>query len=52
MEKVSQFTCMNSIGYDALTENEKQSGLVTIVKGDVHKKEIYFFPLGTDLYTS
>ena len=50
MEKVSQFIGMNSIGYDVLAENEKQSGLVTIVKGDIHKKEIHFFPLGTDLY--
>ena len=45
MEKVSQSIGMNSIGYDALVENEKHSGLVTIVKGTVHKKEIHFFPL-------
>ena len=50
MEKVSQSVGMNSVSYDALAKNEKKSGLVTIARGTVHKKEIHFFPLGGDPY--
>ncbi len=50
MKNWSQLLGMKSIVYDTLKKNSKWSGLVTLLKGDVHKKEIHFFPIGEDLY--
>lgn len=52
MREASQPIGLKTIIYDAVTKNTKSSGLVTIVKGNIHKKEMYFFPLGRDWYDS
>ena len=50
IEEASQSIGLKSINYDALAKNTKSSGLVTIVRGDIHEKEIHFFPYGRDIY--
>ena len=48
MKKVSQLIGLKTIIYDVVAKNTKSSGLVTIVKGDIHKQEMHFFPFGRD----
>ena len=50
MKKTSQNVGLKSIVYDDVAKNTKRSGLVTIIKGNIHKKEMHFFPLGKDWY--
>lgn len=52
MRKTSQSVGLKSVIYDNLAKNKKRSGLVTIVRGNIHKKEMHFFPLGRDWYDS
>ena len=50
MENLSQSIGLSSISYDALVKHKRQSGLVTIVRGNVHEKEIHFFSSGNNFY--
>jgi len=52
MKKTAERVGLESIIYDDVAENKKWSGLVTIVRGNIHEREIYFFPRGKDFYDS
>ena len=49
MQRVSQSIGLKSIIYDNVAKNARWSGLVTIVRGNIHRREMHFFPPGKRL---
>ena len=48
LKQASQSIDLNSVHHDFSLNYKKRSGLMTLAKGDILKKEFYIFPLGDD----
>ncbi|MDE0092623.1 MAG: endonuclease/exonuclease/phosphatase family protein [Oligoflexia bacterium] len=49
IKRTSESIGLKSISYDFSSKYKKRSGLVTVIKGDIYKKDFHFFPQGKHL---